>query len=226
LADPNENDLKVIHNIELSDRELYWIGTIVAQWASMEHEIFNQTLLSFEDNAVEELPKAMNNAQFSQVLEIWTKRVVETSKPEARLALLSALKTIGELTPHRNALAHSMWDYDRNDPGKIKAIRIRGKQIISHYFTADDLRDFAMRVGELNFKLRYPGGLEERAETMIAGGGYISRAAIAAFSGHPIAAELIPGFEIPDKPAPEGTTCPTAEFTDAPTAKMPPDSQA
>lgn len=46
-------------DVELTAKETYLIGNIVAQWGALEHEIFNQTLLSF-DNPVDEnmvLPK-------------------------------------------------------------------------------------------------------------------------------------------------------------------------
>ena len=62
---PGDSELTIIHKVELSDRELYWIGTVIAQWA-MECEIFNQTLMSFEDIAAAELPKAMNSANFQR----------------------------------------------------------------------------------------------------------------------------------------------------------------
>ena len=37
---------------ELSERETYLIGLIVSQWGFIESEIFEQTILSFEDGEV------------------------------------------------------------------------------------------------------------------------------------------------------------------------------
>jgi hypothetical protein len=50
--------------LDLSERELHFIGHIVAQWGALEHEIFVQTLRTFADYS-EELPKQMNNLQFT-----------------------------------------------------------------------------------------------------------------------------------------------------------------
>ena len=55
-------------NTELSERELLSIGKIVALWGSLEYEIFCQTLMCFSDMSDSQLPKEMNNMQFSQVL--------------------------------------------------------------------------------------------------------------------------------------------------------------
>lgn len=68
---------------ELSEKETYMIGSIVSQWGFMEADIFEQTLLSFEDD--EELPASMKtNAQFSKVLDLWLKRVVEAQDTEKK----------------------------------------------------------------------------------------------------------------------------------------------
>lgn len=188
----DDDEMVLVHPVELSQRELILIGFIIAQWGGMEHEIFVQTLRCFDEQGSDELPKAMNNAQFSQVLDLWELQVVEKSEGKRRDVLRKQLFMIRQLAEHRHALAHGMWDYDKAKPDRITAIRILKKQIISHQFTADDLEDFSKRLGVINFRIRHPLGIEDLAKAAEKSGGYMSRAAVAMLSGHPIAKELMP----------------------------------
>ena len=123
------------------------------------------------------------------------KRIVGVAKPDVRSVLQDILTRIEELAPHRNALAHGMWKYDPADPGIIKAVRILGKQLLTHHFTADDLQDFATQVGALLSILSCAMQVDwKKGQAMMTTGGYMSRAAVAALSGHSIASELLPGF--------------------------------
>ena len=75
-----DDKMKRLLNDELTDKETYFIGKIVAAWASLEHEVFLQTLHTYvpADNREElpKLPKEMNNIQFTGVLRLWKERVV------------------------------------------------------------------------------------------------------------------------------------------------------
>ena len=73
--------IKLLHDVELSDKEAYFIGKIVALWGALEFEIFCRTYLSFPEDNPEPLPKEMNNIQFTGVLELWKTRVID---PEPR----------------------------------------------------------------------------------------------------------------------------------------------
>lgn len=67
-------------NDELSDRETFLIGKVIAQWGALEHEVFVQTLMTFDMPDGEEvvLPKTMNNLQFTDVLNLSQKIGVRT----------------------------------------------------------------------------------------------------------------------------------------------------
>jgi hypothetical protein len=161
------------HNVELSKRELVCIGHIIAQWGALESEIFLQTLQTFEGQA-QELPKEMNNMQFSGVLEKWKERVVDQCNGEKKKNLEKQYSLIRHYHDYRNALAHGMWDWDRTSPAKIKTTRIRKKEVISTDFTAADLEDLSLEIAKINFNIRYPRGSEDLAE-LINRGGYIGR---------------------------------------------------
>ena len=64
--------MKVVWDDELSDREIYLIGKVVAHWGAMEHEIFLQTIQTFEPVPGEdpEVPKAMRRPEFSSLLTL------------------------------------------------------------------------------------------------------------------------------------------------------------
>lgn len=159
---------------ELTDRELFLIGSIVAQWGFLEADIFDQTFLSFEDED-SPLPAAMNNAQFTAVLELWRERVVE-KRDDARKALLKEqYHEIGKLSAYRQALVHSRWEWRPDAPGAITAIRVHKKTIKRVTLTSDDLLHLSLRLGQIRYRIRFPGGMEDRAAELAAAGGYISR---------------------------------------------------
>jgi hypothetical protein len=166
-------DARIVHahKVELSERELLCIGHIIAQWGALEHEIFCQTLQTFEEHTPT-LPKEMNNMQFSEVLEKWKERVVDQCYGEKKRNLEEQYALIRHYHDYRNALVHGMWDWDTTSPDRIKTTRVRKKEVISTHFTAADLEYFSLELAKINFNIRYPRGIEDLAE-MINRGGYI-----------------------------------------------------
>ncbi len=59
-------------------------------------------------------------------------------------------------------------------------------------FSADFLGDLARRVGEINFNIRFPGGLVDLAKQRMEDGGYMSRRWVAMLSGAPVDADGYP----------------------------------
>jgi hypothetical protein len=173
-------------NIELSERELVCIGTIVALWGSLEYEVFCQTLMCFGHLSDSQLPKPLNNLQFSQVLELWETRVVNNAVGKRKEVLQEQLKSIRRYQEFRDALVHGMWDWSRSEPEKITATRVRKKEVIVTHFTADDLASFAMALETVNFKVKFPDGFEEYAKTMGERGAHMSRRASALMRGKPL----------------------------------------
>jgi hypothetical protein len=203
-----DEELQYLFSVELTQRELGLLGLIVAHWGSMEHEIFHQTLLCFDDDGTPELPKAMSNMQFSQVLDLWGEKVVEVADGERRDVLRKQITEIKRLSEYRNALVHGMLRWNVGDITRITAIRVRKKEVLSVHFTADDLLDFQTQLAAINFRIRYPLGTIDLAAQMEKAGGYISRAGAAMLINHPMTRELLPkgigaqdGSDNPDKGA-------------------------
>ena len=89
----------IILNTELSEREIYLIGSIVSQWGFLEANIFDQTLLTFADTDC--LPASMNNVQFSTVLKLWLEQVVERQNSTRKSVLNAQYAAIVSLNKYR-----------------------------------------------------------------------------------------------------------------------------
>lgn len=167
---------------ELSERETYVIGAIVSQWGFIESEIFEQTILSFEDDEV--LPRSMKtNAQFSEVLQLWLERVAEVQGPAKKAVLTAQHQKIISLNEFRQAVVHSRWEWRPDAPDEITAVRAHKQSIKRLKFTFSDLTSFATTLGEIRYWIRYPGGPQDRAKEMDALGGHMSRQGWDLFSG-------------------------------------------
>jgi hypothetical protein len=158
---------------------------IFIRWAALEHEVFMQTLQTFDPGSadVSQLPKEMNNLQFTAVLELWKERVADKALKQRAKVLEQQYKKILSLKEARDALAHGMWHWSPEDLGQISTIRVKKRQVITSHFSVKSLGDMAAKLGEINFKVRFPGGLVDLAKARMAEGGYISRRAMAMFTG-------------------------------------------
>lgn len=164
-------------DLQLSDREIFMIGTIVAHWGTIEHEIFMQTLLTFYDPQAKdsELPKAMNNLQFTQVIALWKERVVDKSKGKRASVLRNVYEQLQDLKEPRDALIHGMWQWSPDHLDRISTVRVRKREVRTTHFDFEYLQDFGLRLAKLNFSVRYPRGIVDLAASRQSAGFHISR---------------------------------------------------
>jgi len=205
VPDAKKRDDFFRFDAELTAKEACLIGNILAQWGALEHEIFNQTLISFDDaeegNVV--LPKEMNNFKFTEVLRLWKSRVVDKAKIKSAKVLQQQYERIVSLIEYRNALVHGMWSWSQKDPkNRINVTRIRKKEIITTHFTVEDLVDFVDQLGSINFKIRFPRGANEYALARIKQGFHISRRGACIFTGSPLDEGLVPSIPATDNEMP------------------------
>ena len=186
--------VKHLWDPQLSEHEIFSIGLISVHWASLEHLIFLQTLQTYEAEGLlaHQLPKEMNNIQFTGVLELWRERVAQTPDAEKSSVLLEQYDLIVKLKPARDALAHGMWSWSSENLGTIATERVKKQEVITSHFSAKALQGLALELAEINYKLRFPRGLADRAEELMRTGGFISRRAMAAFTGAPTDKEGYP----------------------------------
>lgn len=190
----SDDDGMMACDVELSDRETFHIGRIIALWGALEHEVFIQTLMTFDlgPGEPEKLPKKMNGIQFTETLDLWRERVVGAAKGKRREVLERQYERICHYQEFRHALVHGMWDWSQSDPGRITSVRINKREVRRVHFTADDLEEFNLALQRINFRIRYPGGSAEFAMKAAEQGHYVSRRAVAILSGHPVSEDLLP----------------------------------
>lgn len=173
----DNKELKALWDTGLTHEECMIIGDIVAQWGALEAEIFSQTLENFgSDIHVSQLPRAMRNRNFSEVLELWNERVVDTAEDALKKTLQEVYENILELKNARHSIVHGMWDFTVSEPKTISTFRVKDDQIIHTTFKDGALADVGMRIAELNMSLRYPGGMIEFFKEQMSGGVYVNHA--------------------------------------------------
>ncbi|KUZ75477.1 hypothetical protein WI36_12180 [Burkholderia ubonensis] len=184
----------MVYDVELSDRETFHIGRIVALWGALEHEVFMQTLKTFDPapGKGEKLPKKLNGIQFTDTLDLWKVRVIGAAKGKRREVLERQYEAICHYQEFRHALVHGMWDWSKSDPGRITSVRINKREVRSVHFTADDLEEFNLALQRINFRIRYPGGIVEFATNATQQGLHVSRSAAAMLTGHTVSDDLLP----------------------------------
>jgi hypothetical protein len=117
----------------------------------------------------------MNNVQFTTVLDLWFERFVRAQSDDKREVLENQYQAIKELNDFRQAIVHSRWKWRPDRPDEITAVRVHKQSVKETTFKSDDLHDFSVRLGQIRFHVKYPGGLSERADELSQTGGYISR---------------------------------------------------
>jgi hypothetical protein len=172
-------------DLELSERELYFIGKIVAAWGALESEIFTQTLQALNPTSLSDLPAAMNNLQPSRVRGLWKEHVVDKASGKRREALLEQHGKIETLSEDRHAIVHGMWEYSTSELEKITVWRVRKRHLEKKVFTADDLMNLSLAIDQINYDLRFP--LDNVFESS---GSFMSRRMRARLAGHPVSEEL------------------------------------
>jgi len=186
--------VKHLWDSQLSQKEITCIGMISVQWAAMEHEVFLQTLATFEFEVAAggKLPKEMNNLQFTGVLNLWKERVVGNARGLRGKVLLKQYNEVLRLKQSRDALIHGMWHWSESDLGAVFTTRVNKREVITMKFSAEDLKSFSTRIAEVNFSIRFPGGITDLVQSQLQEGGYISRRAMAVFTGAPTDPEGFP----------------------------------
>ncbi|HTH07980.1 MAG TPA: hypothetical protein VMA55_00280 [Acidovorax sp.] len=173
-------------DLQLSDEEYFLLGKIIAHWGAIEHAIFIQTLMTFDDAEVSEsLPKTFNNIQFTETLALWRERVLGKAEGDQLASLTNIHDEILRLKAPRDALVHGMWHWSPDTPNVISTIRAKKREVIITKFSTDFLRDLELGLAKLNFRIRYPGGITELVAERMQAGLHLSRKGFEMLFGKP-----------------------------------------
>ena len=192
-APQSGSDIMRLLDLELSDRELYFIGRIVAAWGSIESEIFLQTVQALNPDSFDNLPTAMNNLQPSRVRELWKEHVVDKATGKRRDVLLEQHRKIEQYSEDRHAIVHGMWEWSKSELEKITVWRVKKNKLEQKVYTADDLMNISMAVDEIAYYIGFPTD-GELADV----GAFMSRKMRATLTRHPLAKDLWPSTESPE----------------------------
>jgi hypothetical protein len=186
----NAGKMMKLLDLELSERELYFIGRIVAAWGALESEIFRQTFDALNANSLDDLPPDMkNNLQPSCVRKHWKEHVVNKASGKRQEVLLEQYKKIESLSEDRHAIVHGMWEYSKSELEKITVWRVRKGDLENKVFTADDLMNISLAVDQINYYLRFP--LDNPFENSAF---FMSRSMRATLTRQPVSKELWHGI--------------------------------
>jgi hypothetical protein len=189
-APQNGSDIMRLLDLGLSDRELYFIGRIVAAWGSIESEIFLQTVQALNPDSLDDLPTAMNNLQPSRVRELWKEHVVDKATGKRRDVLLEQHRKIEQYSEDRHAIVHGMWEWSKSELEKLTVWRVKKNKLEQKVYTADDLMNISMAVDEVAYYICFPTD-GELADV----GAFMSRKMRATLARHPVAKDLWPRTE-------------------------------
>lgn len=172
---------------ELSPEELAAIGYVTVSWAQLEHLILDTTrgTATSAGLAVPEDSTALSLKKRLRALRKLVKEVVSEEVERARM--IGLLDEIGSIEQSRNEITHGLWDWDPRDADKLKASSYREPYDFERPFDFEKLWKLGDRVGNINFRLAFPGGKEQAqaylVESMMARGGHISRLGMQMLTG-------------------------------------------
>jgi len=190
MKDEKPHQMMRLLDLGLSERELFFIGRIVAAWGSIESEIFIQTVQALNPTSLDDLPAAMNNMQPSRVRELWKEHVVDKAKGKRREVLLEQHRKIEQYSEDRHAIVHGMWEWSRSELEKLTVWRVKKNKLEQTVYTADDLMNISMAVDQVAYYIRFPLQAD-----LADAGAFMSRRMRATLSRHPVAKDLWPRTE-------------------------------
>jgi hypothetical protein len=170
-------------DFELDPKELAAIGRVTVQWGYLENGIYAVSFALCRDAGVP-LPEGAESLSLKTRLRTF-REIVEAhvAEPEKK-QLLRLHSKIARLQNERHKLSHGLWEWDRDDPSRVRASSFRPRVEFDQGFDVEKLYKLGPEIGEISFELEYPEGYETAfAEAMRNGGGFMSRDGIRAITG-------------------------------------------
>lgn len=149
---------------DLEEKEMAAIGFVTAQWSYLEHVILDNTLSLIPDG--EQRPSDANNLSFSKRLNAWRLTIERYAQGSDKSRLLRLVSKAANLEAQRHKIAHGLWTWDSLNPTRLTAFSFRPRVAFEATFDFDALIRLSLQIGELNFELTYPRGVEDALEAI------------------------------------------------------------
>jgi hypothetical protein len=155
------DDEKVLFDPQITAWETYLIGKIILLWGDVEGIIFQQLMDSLADGEDESAPmaKTILSSEFKERLDLWKRRIIDTSDASVADVLLHNHSLIAQLVEYREALVYGMFEWDLSgEVATLVSRRTIDGGFLTVSFRAGDLEYMAARLGEIVYQVRCPRG--------------------------------------------------------------------
>lgn len=173
-------DLKtnaVFFSPDFTDAELAAIGEITSQWAFLEHVIYAHCE-KIAEAAGAELPSEVTSFSFTRRRRAWRIMIEELVLEPEKTRLLKLVSKVANAEQDRHKITHGIWEWDVEDPDKIKASCEREPFQFEKDFKVDALTTLAQRIGEVSASIMFPNGMTDFYSMFADENGFVSYAGI------------------------------------------------
>lgn len=159
---------------DLEEKELAAIGWVTAHWAILEHHLLYQSVeMAVARGAAPD--GDVYSLSFSRRLKAWLSEVRQLPEGDRKTILEKLSGKIANCESRRHQTTHGLWAWEASDPDKLKTFSTRPKVEFEVSIDLDGLVQLAQQIGEVNFVLAYPKGMEDVYAEKAASAGSFSR---------------------------------------------------
>lgn len=154
---------------ELDAAEYAAIGRVMAQWAYLEHGVYEFSAALAEFVGVD-LPDDARSVSFSRRLRVLRDLIAAHAPDGERQRMTRLLDRIANVEQDRHQVAHGTWEWDTAEPDLLRASCLRPGKTFEKLYDVDRINQVADRIGEISFELYYPFGWEDAFGDALSGG--------------------------------------------------------
>jgi hypothetical protein len=150
---------------ELTQPELAAIGYVTVLWAELEHILLYETV-KLAGQAPP--PQDALSLSFKKRLRAWRSLIkTNVNDKKRRTMMLKTANNIGEIERSRHRITHGLWDWLETDAASLRASSFRSPHDFAENFDFHKVIKIAHKIGEVSFRLRFPGGWDDAEHSVI-----------------------------------------------------------
>ena len=165
---------RIYIDVELELNELAALGRLTAQWSHLEHLIYEISVILAKNSTIE-LPSGVSSKSFSNRISAFRQLILRHYDEPEKSKFEKILSRIANIEQDRHKLIHGTWDWHPADPTRIVARCDRPNVEFEKSFDFERIFELGTRIGEINFELSCPDGIDSFNEERAASGFAISR---------------------------------------------------